>query len=82
LYAAVQPLYVAPLRPHPPLSKSEINKILIREARLGYNVVRLKGGDPFVFGLGGDEAIALQEVRRFRRLACLRFFSLLMFLLF
>ena len=45
----------------PGLGQDEINRILIAEALLGFKVVRLKGGDPFVFGRGGEEAIALAE---------------------
>lgn len=39
--------------------QSEINRILVEQAQLGKRVVRLKGGDSFIFGLGGDEILAL-----------------------
>src|SRR5262245_26497657 len=42
------------------LSQEDIHSVMIRAAKRGRHVVRLKGGDPFVFGRGGEEALALQ----------------------
>ncbi|MFP5395156.1 MAG: uroporphyrinogen-III C-methyltransferase [Alphaproteobacteria bacterium] len=47
---------VAKSRSRHTLQQEEINALLIREALSGHDVVRLKGGDPFIFGRGGEEA--------------------------
>ena len=43
------------------MPQSEINQVLVDHGRRGVCVVRLKGGDPYVFGRGGEEALALLE---------------------
>src|SRR5690554_5374537 len=56
--ASAELVSVAKSRARHTLPQHEINALLVREALAGRDVVRLKGGDPFVFGRGGEEAEA------------------------
>lgn len=52
-------VFVGKERRRQAMTQDEINRLLIDRASAGKIVVRLKGGDPFVFGRGGEEALAL-----------------------
>ena len=54
-------VFVGKERGRQELTQADINRLLVDRASEGKVVVRLKGGDPFVFGRGGEEALALAE---------------------
>lgn len=57
----VELIYVGKASSDHTMRQDDINQLLVDKAKEGKNVVRLKGGDPFVFGRGGEEALTLVE---------------------
>ncbi len=54
-------IYVGKESGYHPIEQERIIEILIDKSRFGFNIVRLKGGNPFVFGRGSEEAAALKK---------------------
>lgn len=60
--ASARRISVAKKRDRHTMAQDDINRLLVEEARKGHVVVRIKGGDPFIFGRGGEEiALARAE---------------------
>lgn len=59
--AAAEKIYVGKVRGNHHLPQEQTNALLAEKAAAGLQVVRLKGGDPYIFGRGGEEAAYLQE---------------------
>jgi len=59
--AAAERVYVGKKKSDHEFTQEEIGAMLVERARRGLTVVRLKGGDPFIFGRGGEEAESLAE---------------------
>ncbi len=54
-------LYVGKVKNNHSIPQEDLNQLLINQAQLGLNVCRIKGGDPFVFGRGGEELLELRK---------------------
>jgi len=59
--ASAERIYVGKKKAEHALTQEEICALLVERGKRGLNVVRLKGGDPFIFGRGGEEAEALAD---------------------
>src|SRR3712207_4035458 len=59
--ADAEKIYVGKQARRHTLSQDEINALLVEHAKAGKRVARLKGGDPYIFGRGGEEAEVLEQ---------------------
>lgn len=58
---AVPAFYVGKVKNNHSIQQCDLNNLLVKKALQGLNIVRIKGGDPFVFGRGGEELHALLQ---------------------
>jgi uroporphyrin-III C-methyltransferase len=62
LFPATTPaLYVGKAKDNHSVPQDELNQLLVAKAKQGFNICRLKGGDSFVFGRGGEEMLSLRQ---------------------
>lgn len=54
-------LYVGKIKNNHSIPQEDLNQLLVQQAQSGLNVCRIKGGDPFVFGRGGEELLELRK---------------------
>jgi len=54
-------LYVGKVKNNHSIPQEDLNQLLVNQAQSGLNVCRIKGGDPFVFGRGGEELLELRK---------------------
>lgn len=59
--AATPALYVGKAKNHHSIAQDDLNQLLVEQAQMGLTVCRIKGGDPFVFGRGGEELLELRK---------------------
>ena len=57
----VPALYVGKVKNNHSIPQEDLNQLLVNQAQLGLKVCRIKGGDPFVFGRGGEELLELRK---------------------
>jgi uroporphyrin-III C-methyltransferase len=59
--AGTPSLYVGKAKNHHSIAQEDLNQLLVDQAQAGLTVCRIKGGDPFVFGRGGEELLELRK---------------------
>ncbi len=59
--AATRAIYVGKIKDDHSIPQQQLNELLVEKARKGLKVCRIKGGDPFVFGRGGEEMLRLKQ---------------------
>lgn len=59
--AGIPALYVGKVKNHHSIAQADLNQLLVDQAKAGLTICRIKGGDPFVFGRGGEELLEMRK---------------------